>query len=303
MKTTRQKLGRFVRLTSIAGILSPFLLLLTGCETAEQTAMLGGLLAGNAAVANSAQQAAAYAAAAQTAGSVAQIQRQQRAAEAGRSQITVNNNSGQSSASGSGSIRDVTDEKLDGGGVYSGPMILRDDGHYTPHDFGTIRYKNGWVYRGWWSYGRKQGQGTLTSDNGRVWKGQWQAGQLSKGTFSDAEGSEYEGNFGEDAACATAEELSDVQTGHSLSVSGRRTISSRAQSPRRMALLLLDDGRTVNMFPARCFGRMERASKAHGTRSPQEMEEKSRGKMAANTAEIGKSCLPDSKKFPMATAP
>ncbi len=103
MKTLRHKFGGFVKVASIAGILAPLLLLVTSCETPQDTALLSGVL-GVASVspAATAAQSAALQVASATAMESAKMQNQVQASEAGRSQVNVNIANSTAPAIGSG---------------------------------------------------------------------------------------------------------------------------------------------------------------------------------------------------------
>ena len=114
---------KLVRLAAVAGVIVPLLLILTGCETAEGTATMGHVYHANAALASNPQQAAAWGLLGAVAGASAEMQHDKEVAEAGRTQITINN-AGNSSVSTSspadGAIREVSNDRVSNGRLYSG---------------------------------------------------------------------------------------------------------------------------------------------------------------------------------------
>jgi len=75
------------------------------------------------------------------------------------------------------------------------------------HGQGAMRYANGDVYIGWWSYGKKSGSGALNGTmnyaNGDFYIGAWIADKKTRGTMNYANGDVYIGSFDNDKKSGT----------------------------------------------------------------------------------------------------
>ncbi len=109
-------------------------------------------------------------------------------AQAGRSQVTVNNNSSQPPAStpprltrpAIGDTKYVAYEKLTSGAIYEGSMKLCDDGMWQPHGTGTYTCPDGTRFVGEFKDGSLDGQGTRIEPNGGRYVGEYQRWQAKR---------------------------------------------------------------------------------------------------------------------------
>jgi hypothetical protein len=119
-------------------------------------------------------------------------------AEAGRSQVTINNNTSQPSSSGSsiGKIWNAVDHKMDDGSTYTGPLIAGSDGMSRPHGRGVITWPNGDKYEGQVENGKYNGRGVLTLPKGWKYDGEYKDNQMhGRGVATWANGQRYQGHF------------------------------------------------------------------------------------------------------------
>ena len=187
MKTSRHEFGGVVKLTATAGILASLLLLLAGCETPEGTAAAGHVFNANATLASNPQQAAAWGLLGAIAGTSAQMAHEKEVAEAGRTQITVNNNSAQAAAQKGGQKTYA----LRGGDTCTGSV--NKDGEWDGYCVYT--WTDGRRYSGQFRRGKRDGRGTQTSTDGTRLDGQWRDDKFASGTASYPDGRTYEGEF------------------------------------------------------------------------------------------------------------
>jgi hypothetical protein len=187
---------KLARLAAIAGMLVPLFLIRALSGTPEGDAAAAALFRANAALAKTPGQAAAWGALAEATAISAQMEHEKAVAEAGRTQITINNNS---DAGGSGvETRHVVEEKLNDGSVYTGGMIKRTDGRCVPHGQGNIQDANGSKYSGGWSYGRYHGTGIYTFPDKINLAGEFRNGQPwnTRGrSVSPSSGAKYDGEW------------------------------------------------------------------------------------------------------------
>jgi hypothetical protein len=135
-------------------------------------------------------------------------------AEAGRSQVTVNNNSSSVPAVTAppsvptqnyqapskpviGDIKYFSDKKLHTGTVYTGPMKLCDNWEdWRPHGLGQLTLSNDSQYVGQFKDGKMHGSGRFTWANGQQYKGEYKEGQKhGYGTYAWPDGQKYEGEW------------------------------------------------------------------------------------------------------------
>jgi hypothetical protein len=93
--------------------------------------------------------------------------------QAGRNVVSDNNPSG---GSGGGQhqqtqTRNATDEKMNDGSIYSGPLLRCPDGIWRCHGYGRIRYANGNTYVGEFAEGFAEGRGVIDYADGRRYEG------------------------------------------------------------------------------------------------------------------------------------
>lgn len=199
MKTSIKVLSKF----AVAGVITPLLLALTGCDTPEGTAAAGHLFNADAALASNPRQAAAWGLLGAIAGTSAQMQHEKEVAEAGRPQITINNTQPTDSSEQSGSTS-WYDGKLTGGETYRGQVLNR-----YPHGSGQKTWPSGESYTGEFYQGYMHGRGTMIYKDGSKYEGEWRNGQRSgSGTFVGKSGYRYEGEWLSDKAHGKGTETS-----------------------------------------------------------------------------------------------
>lgn len=179
MKTSLKEFPKF----AVAGIVTSLLLVLTGCETPQDTALLGAALGGLAPYAKTAQAASSMSAMGAAASGYAN-------AQASQPQITINNSQPASSSDQSGSIS-WYDGKLTGGETYRGQHLNR-----YPHGSGQKTWPSGESYTGEFYQGHLHGRGTMIYKDGSKYDGEWRNSERSgSGTFIGKSGVRYEGEW------------------------------------------------------------------------------------------------------------
>mmetsp|Transcript_3664 Transcript_3664/g.9724 ORF Transcript_3664/g.9724 Transcript_3664/m.9724 type:complete len:218 (-) Transcript_3664:271-924(-) len=67
---------------------------------------------------------------------------------------------------------------------------------------GTFKYANGDIYSGLWKGGKRQGPGTYVFAVTKYeYKGEWKDGQITEGTWTLTDGTQYEGRFKDQKPC------------------------------------------------------------------------------------------------------
>ncbi len=207
MKDTRTTLYRLS-----ASLLPPLVaLLLSGCATPSDQSSndnnallwtLGGALFGARATQVGSVPGVAVGNAAQNYG----------LAQAGRSQVTVNNTSSPPptpiyqppTGFAVGDTKYATDKPLGGGATYTGPITLCDDGIWHPHGLGQLTYPNSAKYVGEFKNGKRNGQGTYTWRDGTWVVGAKYVGEFKndeangQGTCTWSDGRKYVGEWKDD---------------------------------------------------------------------------------------------------------
>ena len=83
-------------------------------------------------------------------------------------------------------------QKMKGGAESNKQEMSYQDGKYVgemkdgiPHGQGSLTYKNGEVYEGYWFNGKRHGRGIMRYKNGEVYEGQWDFDRIDgKGKYT-----------------------------------------------------------------------------------------------------------------------
>jgi hypothetical protein len=132
------------------------------------------------------------------AGESGRRQHEKEVAEAGRSQITINNDRSRPSRSesSSGNTYNVVDHKMIDGSIYTGTLIAGSDGMSSPHGRGIYTWPDGRKYDGEWKEGKQEGHGVHTWPDGRKYDGEWKEGKLDgRGVLTLPNGARYDGEW------------------------------------------------------------------------------------------------------------
>lgn len=198
MKNSFCEFTGFAKLAAISAICILLLSLLTGCETPEGSAAAGHIFNANAALASNPQQAAGWGLLGAIAASGAQMQHEKEVAEAGRTQIQINQ-----SPTAEVKATYVDKQRFENGCVYTGPIEWFEPNRYRASGRGyveNLKGSGGDVYSGYvyangvqWI---RDGQGKTIWPDGQKYEGEWKDDKYhGQGTAISASANKYEGEF------------------------------------------------------------------------------------------------------------
>eukprot|EP00439_Symbiodinium_sp_Y106_P076570 s1480_g15.t1 len=93
-----------------------------------------------------------------------------------------------------------------------GRIVYKKGGYYHGHfkggkreGEGTFQYANGDIFSGYWKDGKKHGAGTYVFNKTKYeYKGEWKDGQITTGTWTLTDGTQYQGTFQSQKPCGDA---------------------------------------------------------------------------------------------------
>ena len=186
-------------LTLVAPILS-IMVFLTGCEDPVGNAAMSSLLGANASIAQNAHEAATLGALAQTTGAMSSMQHQKQVAEAGRSQIIINDNTSQSATKTTVTYypQYKADIRLDDGGIYTG-FLIDKGGELSPHGRGVVTYPDGSKRDGEFNDGMLNGRCVVTHADGSKYEGEFKDNKYNgHGVYIYHDLEKYDGEWKDD---------------------------------------------------------------------------------------------------------